>query len=268
MTPYGLLDRSTDTLGLRPAVVPNFAFFVLVSCAIGAAAVWLAVMARAATVDSPETNAGTSLKNTGWLAGPFCVAYMVLLVYRTGLGFAFDRHLIVVLPFVYLTLLSLYQRTVSDRIPVVGWIVLCAMAAFGVATTHDYFATARARLAAATALTIRGIPRTAITAGFEYDAWTELEARGYLNNPRIRVPASVYRPRLNRVVPDTLYYWFWNYTPSIDPKYFVVHSRQAGLVDAPGAASIAYHTWLPPHSREVITQAAAPEIQRDVSRNR
>ena len=112
------------------------------------------------------------------------------------------------------------------------------------AITHDYLAGGRAKLRAAAALTAAGIPRTEITAGLEYDAWTELETTGVI---RQRSDAEMAYPK---GLPQ---FWFWRDTPSIAPRYFVAYSRLKELRDAP-FEPVAYTTWLPPFHRRLYTQ--------------
>jgi hypothetical protein len=236
-------------------IVSNYVFFGLASLAAGALAVFLVVTRRGPVVRQRWQAASRRHALALWLFGPFYAASILLLLFRSGYGGLFDRHLIFVLPAITLFLLWTYQHKMEDRVPVVGWVVLAVYAAYGVATTHDYMAYARARLTAATAITDRGVPRTAITAGLEYDGWTELEARGFVNEPRITLPRGAYQRRQWPLSPSVSLYWFWRWTPSIDPKYFVVYTRQRGLADA-GYAPVRFSVWLPPSTRTVLTQMA------------
>src|SRR5206468_2472443 len=96
----------------------------------------------------------------------------------------FDRYLILLLPAITLSLLLFYQARGKSRPSAFGWVLLGVFALYGIATTHDYYAMGRARLAAASALMASGVPRTQITAGLEYDGWTQIEKTGYMNNEK------------------------------------------------------------------------------------
>ena len=258
ISPNGILNSGLDALGIRPVIVSNYVFFGLASLAAGALAVFLVVTRRGPVVRQRSQAASRPHALALWLFGPFYTASILLLLFRSGYGGLLDRHLLFVLPAITLFLLWTYQHKMEDKVPVVGWVVLAVYAAYGVATTHDYLAYARARLTAATAITDGAVPRTAITAGLEYDGWSELEARGFVNEPRITLPRGAYQPRQQPLRPSVSLYWFWRWTPSIDPKYFVVYTRQRGLADA-GYAPVRFSVWLPPSTRTVLTQQIAQE---------
>ena len=158
-----------------------------------------------------------------------------------------DRYLLPLPPFLVIPLLWHYQQRIQQRVPPVGWVVLGVLAAYGVATTHDYLAAGRARLGAASALVANGVPRTWITAGLEYDGWTQIEQTGHITDDRIELPPGVYRPPIS---PD---YWFWKSTPSIEPRCFVIYSPHPSLIDSP-FPPVRYTAWLPPFRRQVFTQ--------------
>jgi hypothetical protein len=172
-------------------------------------------------------------------------------------GYLFDRYLIPLLPALAIPLLWHWQRRAGPWVPQAAWAVVGLLALYGVATTHDYLAAGRARLQAATRLTSAGIPRAKITAGFEYDAWTELEVSGRIADqdfPDEDDPAAAALAQRYPVFPP---YWFWAHTPSIDPVYFVTYSRLPKLRDLAGFPPILYRAWAPPFRRQVFTQVAA-----------
>ena len=139
------------------------------------------------------------------------------------------------------------------RITIAGWSLLLIVALFGIAVTHDEFAATRARLGAAAALTNRGIPRTAITAGVDYDAWTQLEKVGYVNDARIVNPPNVFVPHPRSVPIGRTDYWFWEWAPLVRPDYFVVDTLQPDLENLPGMM-FPYRAWLPPFDRAAYVQ--------------
>jgi hypothetical protein len=138
--------------------------------------------------------------NLRWFAGqPYTVGatpfffnrppgYLVLLIRRGCDASVYDRYLLPMLPGLLIPLLWHYQQLIRDRIPVVGWVVLVAFGSYAVATTHDYLAAARARLAAATSVHATGVPRRHISAGIEYDGWTQIQEGRY-----VIIPTFEYR---------------------------------------------------------------------------
>jgi hypothetical protein len=97
-----------------------------------------------------------------------------------------------------------------------------------------------------------GIPRTQITAGFEYDSETQLDATGYVNETKLQVPVGAYHPYvplpgLPRDFVDL------SYTPSIVPKYFILDAPNADLAPTK-YPPVRYTTLLPPFRRTIDIQ--------------
>jgi hypothetical protein len=182
----------------------------------------------------------------------FTAAWFATVLYRAAGSTASDRYLIPILPVLAIPLLRHYQVHVSQRVSLWSWAMLALFAWYGVATTHDGFAAARARLAATRILERAGVPRTEIMAGFEYDGWTQLEAAGYVNNDLIRNPAGAYRPK-SCTGPQSVRSWFQPMVPAVRARYFVVFSRLPELVDGP-FAPVRFTTWISPGPQEVFTQ--------------
>lgn len=190
------------------------------------------------------------------------VGYLALLFGRKALvsSWLFDRYLLPILPLLAILLLRRWQeerRAQKGNVPEVkaaAWAALALFGAYAVAATQLHFATARARLLAVDLLRARGIPRTAIAAGFDFDGWTQLEAEGYINDSRLRLPPGAYRGDVSRGNwPENVPYW--SKTPAVRPMYFVVVGRLAGFTDTE-LPPVTFTTWLPPFRRAVFIQAA------------
>jgi hypothetical protein len=183
------------------------------------------------------------------LYGPACLLYCGAILYRSAIfGYLFDRYLIVIMPLLILPLLLHLQQRIREAPPVWGWGIVGVFALFGIVMTHDYLAAGRARVQAASAVTSAGIARTHVSAGLEYDGWTQLEQTG-------RIPSPEEQAAVSRSYPISPPFWFWSHTPSVKPVYIVTHSRLRGLEDSQ-FPPVAYTAWLPPFRREVLTQKA------------
>jgi hypothetical protein len=167
----------------------------------------------------------------------FALGYMALVLPGVLMGFAFDRYMLPILPLVMLVILSQLARY-GRRLPIAAWSCLAVFACYGVATTHDYFASVRARLAAAHAIESGGVGRDHISAGFEYDGWTELERSEY-------VKVAQYTDFLGDDSAKGFWYWFWNHTPNLWPD-FVILNRDSAEPRNVGELKVDFRTWLPP----------------------
>ncbi len=252
VTQYGILNPGTEAIGSKPVILSRALLDVLSLLTLAATAACGVALLHGQIV-KPSTSASRPALNAALIAAPFYAGYLFILLYRTRFGDLFDRYLLLLLPAANLTLLWLYQHRIQERVPLVAWLVAGVFGLYGTAATHDYIAAARARLEAASALTAAGVPRTRITAGVEFDGWTELETTGHINNFAIAIPNDAYKFRPFPHYPGGLRYLFWALTPSVDPEYFVVYSRLPGLIDS-SYRPVTYSTWLPPSTRTVYTQ--------------
>ena len=201
-----------------------------------------------------EGPGGISWTQLLWLTGPFVLAYIALLVHRGFIMYIYDRYLPELMAVVILLLLRYYQEFLSPRLPGLCWWVLALFTVFSVAGLHDIFALARARVQAGEELTRAGIPRTAIGGGFEYDGWTQIEAEGTVHSVWIRNPPGASTPRQDDLaLPPDCTYWFYELTPSIQPRYYVVFSPVACFAGTE-FAPVSYGAWLPPFHRELYIQ--------------
>ena len=247
VTRTGILWSDSEMFGLKPELLPPATRAVIASVvciATGFNLTWLIDAWR--NRRECLTNS-TPLGRVLLFAVPPIGAYVAALAFRYSLDeILFDRYLIFLTPIVVIVLLWIYQARIADAPSRISWIVLGLLALYGVATTHDYIAAGRARLQAANEVIASGVPRTHLSAGLEYDGWTQLETAG-------QVPPFEERRNSKRTYHIAEPYWFWRMTPVIDPVYILVYSPQQGLRDT-DYRPVSYHTWLPPFERRVLVQ--------------
>ena len=252
VTATGILQEGVDAIGTKVVILApgtlTFLWFMTLAASVAA----MVALAYGRSEGGAEVERSRAVQ-TALMSAPFHLGYLLVLLYRGHFARTLDRYLLPLLPAAALMLLWLYQQRIRDRVPRIAWLVAAVFGLYGVATTHDYLAAGRARLAAASVLTAAGVPRTSITAGLEYDGWTQIETGGYLNSPFIRSPANAYKARAEDTYPPGLWYDLWPFTPSITPEYFVVYSRQPMLVDTE-FPPITYRAWLPFSIRSVYLQ--------------
>jgi hypothetical protein len=194
------------------------------------------------------------LRQAVWILGPFAVSYAAFLLPRAIYFFIFDRYLLALMPVMITFLLLLYQECVGERLPTLCTAMLIVCALYAVAGTHDWFALNRARIAAVAQIERSSVPATAIQGGYEFDGWTQIDIAGYIDDPRIRNPPNAYRPNREPVnLPSKCRLDFAPYTPSVQPKFFVVFSSMPCLQISP-YNPVTYSTWLPPFRRTIYVQ--------------
>ena len=195
-----------------------------------------------------------SLHESLWMLGPFAISYVVFLLPRAVYSFVYDRYLLGLMPLAIIILLLLHQLWVAERLPAVTIVALSLFALYAIAGTHDWFALNRARVAAVAQIHALDVPITFIQGGFDYDGWTQIEAAGYVNDPRIINPPDAYQPNLEPLrLQSQCRLNFAPYTPAIQPRYFVVFSVMPCL-QISRYQSVSYSTWLPPFRRTIFIQ--------------
>lgn len=171
-----------------------------------------------------------------------CLVYLALVLLRERDFDIFDRYLLPILPWTA-TVLFLWvgsddrARLMLKRAMPLAWAALGILALYSVISTQDLWALARARVSASRRLEAAGVPRTAIDAGFEYNAWTELLINGRLNSRWVINPPGAYRVGLSQ-------------TPSVVPLYKLEYKPTQET--APSQfGSVPYDSFLPPFHKQV-----------------
>ena len=195
-----------------------------------------------------------SWQDVFWLLGPFTLSYFAMLLPRAYHAAIWDRYLLPIMAIAIIGLLKTYQQFVAPTLPTLSVVILALFSLLAIGGTHDWFAWYRARLAAINEIRASGVPRTAIQGGFEYDAWTQIENGGYINDPGLKIPAGAYHPPTGRqTLPAECQLDFAPYTPAIHPKYTIAFGEMWCL--APSKfPSVGYRTWLPPYNRKILVQ--------------
>jgi hypothetical protein len=125
---------------------------------------------------------------------PFTASYYALLSPRAMSAWVYDRYLFPVMIVALLLAVRLYQERVAAKLPKAALALVVVFAAYGVAVTHDVFAMSRASLVAIAEMQAQGVPRTDIDAGWEFNGWTEIDQRGYVNEPLMKDIAKLHVP--------------------------------------------------------------------------
>jgi hypothetical protein len=238
ITPMGVLG-SLELFGDRPISQPDglralmgaFTIFVLAVIMIHVLT-WLFQPKRAFT-QTREFFAAPG----GQVALPamviFMLAYFTALAPRLAMRIIFDRYALEVMPVACIFLL----RPIRCPGPL-AITLLVIFSLFGLATTQDTLALARARVAAAQRLQDTGVPRTAIADGLEFNFWTQMEAEGYINREGVA----------NSTHPHQM---FVGAMPALLCEYRVEFNPRSGETDPSRFGTIDYISWLPPFHRRI-----------------
>jgi len=232
LSQYGIGFRAQDVLGYRPILL-NTTFRIIVSVLVVFSGLALCLLCRAAPKNALGTNGSVFLV--------FSLPYVALLLPGLLMNLAYDRYVLPILPLLMLFALSRFQRLAGQSIPGGAWAALLIFAGYGITITHDYASALRARVEAARIVEQQGIPRSHVSAGFEYDGWTQLILTE-------KVEGSHYGTVTEWNASDR--YWFWNFTTALKPEYVVTYSRSPNPGDNSISAA-AYTAWMPPFRRFV-----------------
>jgi len=257
-TEYGSFYNQQLMSGLHPVVLRPLVRFALgIVAVVVAAALCGAILQVAAQYRGKVRKAFCEREPLfvfAVVAIPFASAYTAVLVLRNPvfLGYAgynnlFDRYLLPVMAVGALTAAAVAYRLHPNQGSIAGVAALTLMSAFGIANAHDVFAGERARLDAAQWLVDSGVPRHFVSGGYEYDAWTQLEEKGFMS------------PERERKLPVIL--WFLHSTDAVTPCYYVVASPQAVLSTV---REVAYDAWLPPRRRTLLVQQSVGDFARNM----
>jgi hypothetical protein len=171
----------------------------------------------------------------------FSCAYIPLLVPGAVLHFFYDRYALPLFPLLVIFVLLTVQSQIR-RVPALAWACLLLFAVYATATTHDYFSALRARVSAAQTLEKQAVPRSRISAGVEYDGWTQLQVTGTIR-------AVLYGDKIHLNSWNT--FWFWGKTTALQPDYVVTYWPASDL-PAERLTCVPFRTWLPPFQRTVV----------------
>lgn len=145
------------------------------------------------------------------------------------------------------------QHAGATRRSVLGWLLVGFFALRGIAIVHDEFADTRTRLAAIALLQQQGVPRDRITSKWVIDGWEQIERAGYVNDPRIRVPADAYRAEVPYDYPDPK---FRDQFPALRPDYMVVDEREITPGDSGVFPQFPFTAWWrPPYHRTIVIRS-------------
>jgi hypothetical protein len=162
------------------------------------------------------------------------------------------------MPTAVIVLLKLRQERSTERLSVPSLVTLAIVSIFAIVSIHDVFAGCRALVTMVRMVQDSGVPRTSIEAGlaiggWAQDGWTQLEADGYIHDPRIQIPIGVKPNPHDLNLPKECMWYFTNFTPAITPRYFIVMEPKSCFVPTEFATT-AYTTWFPPFRRALYIQ--------------
>jgi len=189
---------------------------------------------------------------------PVTLSYFALLIPIAMAHAIFDRYVFPLLFFAIPILLRLYQERAGARLPAACYVLILLFAAYSIATTHDIFSAYRARLAAINEMEAAGVPATSIYASFDFDGMTQIEAAGYMNDERIRVPRTAFHPVVMSPPAGCTSMMMLDKTPVVHPEYALSFDPYAcgGSSTFP---AVTYSNWLGPRTLNIyIVRTSKP----------
>jgi hypothetical protein len=237
LSEFGIWWQGQDALGFRPVLLsPALRIGLSVLVVFGTLAFCL-------LFETTHSSLGRAPKAAFVLISG---AYIALLIPGAIAGYSYDRYALPLIPVLIVFVLHRFQSC-GQRISRSAWLCLLAFAAYGIAITHDYSSGLRARVQAARSVELLGISRSHISAGFEYDGWSQLQLVG-------RIKGVGYRDSFewNSVGK----YWFWNYATALQPEYVATYARESERSHGE-IPTVLFSTWMPPFRRALIVRKRA-----------
>jgi hypothetical protein len=174
----------------------------------------------------------------------FSLAYFGLVIVRSADFDVFDRYLLPIMPWAATILLRWFEaggqnfECILRKTLPLAWALLGTLAFYSVASTQDLWALAQARVMATRRLEGAGVPRSAIDGAFEYNAWTQLTAKGRMNSRWVTNPLGAYEPHQSQ-------------TPVVVPMYKLEFLPRPPASSPTGFGSVPYFSLLPPFHKQV-----------------
>lgn len=254
-------------LGTRPVVLsPALRLILTLVTIFGVVALLVSLWVRDRKPFVPFAAGVPSWRDLAILLVPFSLCYIFPLLPRAAFTRIYDRYLLALLMAAIILLLRYYQDFWRPRLPLASLLLVLVFAAYGVAATHDLFAMCRARLAAVAELEARGVPVTAIDGGWEFDAWTEMEQTGHVNDERVLNPSGAYIPLPTPVRAENCRLPIETEFAHVVPRFAVSFSPDSCLGRAP-LPPVTYRTWLPPHDARVYIVRMSPYQPQSIRAN-
>ena len=213
LTSYGVLDLWIDGLGFKPLLLNRFLCYGITLALLFCMGAWAYLVRDRATAHNRRSRTSVTVFVL------FASAYIPLLFPGALLGFSYDRYVLPLIPLMIISILLPFQSMIT-RIPAAAWACLTLFAGYGVATTHDYFATLSARAEAGQQLAKQGVAKSHMSIGLEHDGWTQLELAGQMR-------PSLFGDNVRFDIPDKHFFWF--YATAIQPDYVAVCSKMNAL---------------------------------------
>jgi hypothetical protein len=257
ITVNGILPSNLVTLGEKPTLISPLACelltFVAILSGLYTCSVFYSLLRQHFRTGRQVLN--TKLGRLSLLVIPFLLVYTGLIIVRAPVFGIYDRYLIPVLAVWSMITLLVYRALRGDATP--GRIVFAVTtiyALYAIATAHDFFAEARAKVEAANTLVQSGIKRSDVLAGFEYDAWTETDLTGHINSDLV----SGYQDANDCNGPDEWQVWWRPHTPHIHAR-FVLTLTPLGQQPKP-IRNVEFTRWLPPMTERIFIQPSSEPL--------
>ncbi len=234
----GPMLRTTPPTVLSFPVVHGLSLIAI----LGILCVAAAVLIARPIVISPPPLLSLSWSHLAVLFVPLTFAYLLLLSHRGGVQSIFDRYLLTPLFLAMVCILLYSQQHLKVRWPIAIYLAIGAIAFYGICSTHNTFALARARVILAKEVFDAGVPCSHIDLGEEMNGWCELQLSTHVNDARILRPTGAYHlypePHWSGCHPLSTF----GFLPHIAPRYGIAF--EPNVCDGPAPfASVNYSTW-------------------------
>lgn len=251
ITQYGVLSPHTVIYGEKPRILSKNLIRLLGTLGLTTFTLAACALIRMLRIRTPRKG---NLTRFAMLTIPFLLAYLGALAFRATSFGLFDRYMIPVLFICTVVTVAAAPRLTSASIG-----IAIVFGLYALATTHDYFAEARAKLEAVKEVVQAGHPRNSISGGFEFDAWTQTELAGFVNNEAIDNPPDAYRETDDCNGASDVQLFWREYTPDIKASYLLSLTPLNELKPSE-FSPVSFQRWLPPGTYFVYVEKVDPPL--------
>lgn len=204
---------------------------------------------------------------TAWMFGPYVAVYVSLVSVRAIFSSVQDRYLLLLIPAFAVWGLWIFEHRFRQSVGRTGWLALAFMAIWGACGLHTLSASAIATDRLDLRLRRAGIRRGEVSEGFSKDIWAQMQMKGRMDGPTVRLPPGVHAERIPHWdLKAACLTGYDDRAGQIRPQYFTAEDAGASCFLPTDFPPESFRAWLPPFHRQIRVFRTADGAHADYPR--